>query len=109
MTRESASSQSHLPVARFFLAGVLSLSLSLVAQAGLLKQDPDFSNYDVPLYEQITNHIKAKVLARLGDGRNTHDRYFIIPFAYENKRNDPGFSHSFMSVIAYSPMTNKPS
>jgi hypothetical protein len=87
------------PFARFFLAGVLILSLSFMAQAGLLKQDPDFSNYDVPLYEQITNHIKAKVLARLGDGRNTYDRYFIIPFAYENKGNDPGFSHSFMSVI----------
>ena len=87
------------PFARFFLAGVLILSLSFMAHAGLLKQDADFSNYDVPLYEQITNHIKAKVLARLGDGRNTHDRYFIIPFAYENKRNDPGFSHSFMSVI----------
>jgi hypothetical protein len=87
------------PFARSFLAGVLILSLPFVAQAGLLKQNPDFSNYDVPLYEQITNHIKAKVLARLGDGRNTHDRYFIIPFAYENKGNDPAFSHSFMSVI----------
>jgi hypothetical protein len=29
----------------------------------------------------------------------SHDRYFIIPFAYENKGNDPAFSHSFMSVI----------
>jgi hypothetical protein len=88
-----------VPFARFLLAGVLILSLSFVAQAGLLKQDPDFSNYDVPLYEQITNHIKAKFLARLGDGRNTLDRYFIIPFAYENKGNDPGFAHSFMSVV----------
>ena len=35
-------------------------SLSFVAQAGLLKRDPDYSNYDVTLYEQITNHIKAK-------------------------------------------------
>jgi hypothetical protein len=87
------------PFAKPFLAGVLFVGLSFVAQAGLPKQDPDFSNYDVPLYEQITNRIKAKVLARLGDGRNTHDRYFIIPFAYENKGNDPGFSHSFMSVI----------
>jgi hypothetical protein len=87
------------PFARFLLAGVLILSLSCVAKAGLFKKDPDFSNYDVPLYEQITNHIKAKVLARLGDDRNTHDRYFIIPFAYENKGNDPRLSHSFMAVI----------
>ena len=85
--------------ARLFLAGVLILGLSLVAKAGLFQKDPDFSNYDVPLYEQITNHIKAKVLARLGDGKNTRDRYFIIPFAYENKGNDPRFSHSFMVVI----------
>jgi hypothetical protein len=87
------------PFARFFLAALLLLSLSFVAEAGLFRKDPDFSNYDVPLYQQITNHIKAKLLARLGDARNTHDRYFIIPFAYENKGNDPRFSHSFMAVI----------
>lgn len=87
------------PFATCFLAGVLFLNLSFVAQAGRLDPGPDFSNYDVPLYEQITNHIKAKVLARLGDGKNTHDRYFIIPFAYQNAGVDPEFSHSFMSVI----------
>ncbi len=85
--------------ARHFLAGVLFLNLSFLAQAGSLKPGPDFSNYDVPLYEQITNHIKAKVLARLGDGKNKRDRYFIIPFAYQNRADDPEFSHSFMSVI----------
>jgi hypothetical protein len=85
--------------ARSFLAGVLALSLSFVAHAGWGKADPDFSNYDVPLYEQIRNHISAKVLTRLGEGKNTRERYFIIPFAYENKGNDPEFSHSFMSVI----------
>ena len=87
------------PFARIFLAGVLILSLSFVAQAGLLKQDPDFYNFDVPLYEQIANHIKAKVAARLGEGENTRDRFFIVPFAYQNKRNNPEFSHSFVSVI----------
>ncbi len=80
---------------RSLLASFLFLSSSLIIQAG----DVDFTNYDVPLYEQITNHIKAKVLTRLGEGRNNGDRYFIIPFAYENKGNDPGYSHSFMSVI----------
>jgi hypothetical protein len=88
-----------VPLARFFLVAVLLFSSCFVAEAGLLQKDPDFSNYDVPLYEQITNHIKAKVQSRLGDGKNTHDRYFIIPFAYQNKRNDPAFSHSFMAVI----------
>ena len=87
------------PFARFFLTGVVILGLCFVAQAGSLKQDPDFSNYDVPLYEQITNRIKAKVAARLGEGESTQDRYFIIPFAYQNKRNNPEFSHSFISVI----------
>jgi hypothetical protein len=85
--------------ARTFLPGVLLLTSSLVAQAGWFDAKPDFSNYDTPLYEQIVNHIKAKVLARLGDGKNTHDRYFIIPFAYQNEDNDPAFSHSFLSVI----------
>ena len=49
----------------------------------------DFSNYNVPLYAQIVNRIKAKVSARLGKGQNPHDRYFIIPFAYQNRANDP--------------------
>ena len=35
--------------------------------------------------EQIVNRIKAKVAARLGEGVNTQDRYFIVPFAYQNK------------------------
>ena len=59
----------------------------------------DLSSYDVPLYTQIVNRIKAKVSARLGKGPNTRDRYFIIPFAYEDKGNHPEFSHSFISVI----------
>jgi hypothetical protein len=59
----------------------------------------DFSNYDVPLYTQITDHIKAKVSARLGQGDNPSDRYFIIPFAYQDRGNHPEHSHSFLSVI----------
>jgi len=85
--------------ARFLLAASLLLGSGSVVQAGGLKRDPDFSNYDVPLYDQIVNRIKVKILARLGEGKNTRDRYFIIPFAYENKGNDPEFSHSFMTVI----------
>ena len=69
----------------------------------ILRRQPrgavDFSSYDVPLYTQIVNRIKAKVSARLGEGTNTRDRYFIIPFAYEDKGNHPEFSHSFISVI----------
>ncbi len=87
-----------------FMAGVLFLAMSFVAQAGWFdKPDADFGNYDVPLYKQITNHIKVKILARLGEGRNLRDRYFIIPFAYENKGNDPAYSHSFMTVIRVLP------
>ena len=50
----------------FFRTLILLLALPIVAQAGLLKPDVDFSNYDVPLYTQIVNRIKAKVSARLG-------------------------------------------
>jgi hypothetical protein len=78
---------------------VVLFLLPLIAQAGLIQRDVDFSNYDVPLYTQITNRIKAKVSARLGQGTNTRDRYFIIPFAYQNEKNNPEFSHSFLSVI----------
>jgi hypothetical protein len=82
-----------------FKTFVLLLGLPLVAQPGLIQGHADFSNYDVPLYEQTTNRIKAKILARLGAGKNTHDRYFIIPFAYQNRGNKPEFSHSFITVI----------
>lgn len=75
------------------------LALPCVSRAGLIQRDVDFSNYDVPLYTQIVNRIKAKISARLGEGRNTRDRYFIIPFAYEDRGNHPEFSHSFISVL----------
>ncbi len=65
----------------------------------IVKADVDFSNYDVPLFEQIVNRIKAKVETRLGEGVNTQDRYFIVPFAYQRRWNNPQFSHSFISVI----------
>jgi hypothetical protein len=67
--------------------------------AGWLEADVDFSNYDVPLFQQIVNRIKDKVAARLGEGVNTQDRYFIVPFAFQKKWNNPQFSHSFISVI----------
>jgi hypothetical protein len=82
---------------RFFF--VLYLSCFLTVQGGLINRDVDFSNYDVPLYGQVTNRIKSKISIRLGERRNTHDRYFIIPFAYQNEDNSPEFSHSFLSVI----------
>ena len=77
----------------------LLFSPCVPVHGGLLKGDVDFSNYDVPLYVQIVNRIKVKVAARLGEGENKKDRYFIVPFAYQNKGNSPEFSHSFISVI----------
>jgi hypothetical protein len=67
--------------------------------AGWLKSDVDFSNYNAPLFQQIVHRIKAKVAARLGEGGNMQDRYFIVPFAYQDKGNNPGSAHSFLSVI----------
>jgi hypothetical protein len=77
----------------------LLFSPCVPVEAGLLKADVEFSNYDAPLYEQMVNRIKAKVAARLGAGVNRQDRYFIIPFAYQNRWNNPKFSHTFISVI----------
>src|SRR5438876_100622 len=77
---------------RIFL---LLLWYPLVAQAG----DVDFSNYDVPLYTQIVDRIEAKTAPRLGDSPLTRERYFIIPFAYQDRGNHPEFSHSFIAVI----------
>ena len=87
------------PLAGWVAMCALLFTLCIPVQGGLLKADVDFSNYDVPLFEQIVNRIKAKVEARLGEGVNTQDRYFIVPFAYQRRWNNPQFSHSFISVI----------
>jgi hypothetical protein len=87
------------PLAGWVAMCALLFSLCIPVQGGLLKAEVDFSNYDVPLFEQIVNRIKAKVEARLGEGVNTQDRYFIVPFAYQRRWNNPQFSHSFISVI----------
>lgn len=84
---------------RVCLAAFLFLTLSFTAEAAWPQKHADFSNHQVPLYQQITNRIKVRILERLGEGKNNRDRYFIIPFAYQNKGNDPGYSHSFMTVI----------
>ncbi len=85
-------------VSRHFTLLVFLLAAH-TAQTGLPQRHVDFSNYEVPLYAQIVNRIKAKISARLGEASNKRDRYFIIPFAYQNDGNDPEFSHSFISVI----------
>ena len=87
------------PLAGWVATCALLFSQCVPVHAGLLKADVDFSNYDKPLFEQIVNRIKDKVAARLGEGVNKRDRYFIVPFAYQDKLNKPDFSHSFISVI----------
>jgi len=88
-----------LTIARLVLMSVLLLSPCVQTQAGLFKPDVNYSNYDVPLYDQVVNRIKAKVEARLGEGDNNVDRYFIVPFAYQHRGNNPAIAHSFISVI----------
>jgi hypothetical protein len=95
------------PLAAWLATCALLFSPCIPIHGGWLKADVDFSNYNVPLYQQIVNRIKAKGAPRLGKGKNTRDRYFIVPFAYQNKRNDPEFSHSFISVIHLLPEGKK--
>jgi hypothetical protein len=87
------------PLASWIVTCLLLLSPFVPVHAGWLKPDIDYSNYDVPLYDQVVNRIKAKVDARLGEGKNTVDRYFIVPFAYQDRGNRPARAHSFISVI----------
>src|SRR6266567_8335560 len=75
------------PLASWVATCALLFSLCVPVHAVLRKGDVDFSNYDAPLFQQIVNRIKAKVAARLGEGVNKQDRYFIVPFAYQNNRN----------------------
>jgi hypothetical protein len=87
------------PLAIWIATCALLFSPCIPVHGGLLKADVDFSNYEVPLFDQIVNRIKAKISARLGEGENKQDRYFIVPFAYQDKRLSPKISHSFISVI----------
>ena len=87
------------PLANWVATCALLLSPCVPVHGGLRKGDVGFSNYDAPLFEQIVNRIKAKVAARLGEGENRQDRYFIIPFAYQDRWIKPQLSHSFISVI----------
>jgi hypothetical protein len=86
-------------LASWVVTGALLFGPCAAVHGGLLKPDVDFSNYNVPLFEQIVNRIKLKIAARFGEDENRKDRYFIVPFAYQNKGNSPQFSHSFISVI----------
>jgi hypothetical protein len=70
-------------------------ALPLAAAAA---KDVDFSKYDVPLYEQVVSRIRADIAPRLGKVLK-QERYFMIPFAYEDKGNHPEMSHSFITVI----------
>jgi hypothetical protein len=88
-----------IPLASWVATCVLLFSPCVPVHAGWLKADVNFSNYDTPLFLQIVNRIKDKVAARLGQGVNTRDRYFIVPFAFQKRWNNPQFSHSFISVI----------
>ena len=82
-----------------FRTFVFLLAFPIIAQADAPPQGVDFSNYDMPLCTQIVDRIKARVSIRLGEAENTRDRYFIIPFAYQDRGNHPEHSHSFISVI----------
>jgi hypothetical protein len=78
---------------------VLLFGFFLAVQPRFARGDVDFSHYDVPLYTQIVNRIKANIAPRLGTAPLTKERYFMIPFAYQDDGNHPEKSHSFISVI----------
>src|ERR1044071_5230475 len=105
MTSQTNTSHAASRPTTTALASLISGVLLLLFAAGCTtptgtgKRETDFTHYDQQLYEQVTERIKARVMARLGEGKITQDRYFIVPYAYQNRGNDPGFSHSFLSVI----------
>jgi hypothetical protein len=92
----------------FFRICALLLCLPLVAKAQPVKEDVDYANYETPLYAQIVGRIKAKIAPRLGKGPLKHDRYFMIPFAYQDEGNHPEHSHSFISVVRVFASNTKP-
>jgi len=87
---------------------VLLVGVFLVAQSRFARGQVDFSKYETPLYKQIVDTIKARIAPRLGEGELTTERYFMIPFAYQDNGNHPEFSHSFISVIRVFADTKQP-
>jgi hypothetical protein len=77
----------------------LVILCALPLATAVAKQDVDFSKYEVPLYDQVASRIRADIAPRLGKGRLQKERYFMIPFAYQDKENNPEMSHSFITVI----------
>jgi hypothetical protein len=67
--------------------------------AAVVEKKEDPSKHNASLYNQIVNRIEAKIAPRLGNAPLTHERYFMIPFAYQDEGNHPELSHSFISVI----------
>ena len=84
------------------------LGLTLLSSPAFAAGDVDFSRYDVPLNTQIVDTIKARIAPRLGTQPLTTERYFMIPFAYQDDGNHPEFSHSFISVIRVFADTKEP-
>ena len=78
---------------------ILLLGFFFVARPGSADGQVDFTNYEVPLYKQIVDRVKANIAPRLGTGPLTTERYFMIPFAYQDEGNHPEMSHSFITVI----------
>jgi hypothetical protein len=76
---------------------VILCALPLAAAAA--KEDVDFANYEMPLYDQVVGRIRADLAPRLGKGPLQEERYFMIPFAYQDKENNPEMSHSFITMI----------
>ncbi|MFL6590262.1 MAG: hypothetical protein ACJ8M4_08820 [Chthoniobacterales bacterium] len=87
---------------------VLILGIALGAETGLADSGVDFSRYDVPLNTQIVDTIKARIAPRLGTAPLKTERYFMIPFAYQDDGNHPEHSHSFISVIRVFADTKAP-
>ncbi|RYD61196.1 MAG: hypothetical protein EOP84_36045 [Verrucomicrobiaceae bacterium] len=97
---------------RRLVSRILLLAISVQVLVGAQRAESaavkvDYSKSEVPLYEQITAQIRAKVAERLHQQPSQTDRFFIIPFAYQNAGNDPEFSHSFITVIRVFGTRNK--
>src|SRR5258708_36726883 len=77
----SAAQQKTRPQFRIAarLAAICTLLFSpcLPAQAGLLKPDVNFSNYDVPLIDQLVTPIRTKSPDGLREANTTRDVHFF--------------------------------
>jgi hypothetical protein len=77
--------------------------LFATSQFSEAKKQIDYTHYDSPLYTQVVNRVREKILLKLSKGDSGKSRFFMIGFAYEDDTNQAEQSHTFGTMVRIDP------